>query len=568
MLRSSGWSLRLRLLLSVGLVLLPPALLSIMQGVASAQRDIADLRGALISTTRAAATPAENALASAREVTLALSHLPDIRDATAACTKDLSSAIRGLAFVSNIARLDRTGRVVCAALPQSIGMSAADAPYWHTIAHQHDFVVAGMTMSPLTHRNVIVGLLPLHDEAGHFQGSLNIAIEADWLNSVLNASPLPSGSVMAIFDGNRNLVASTNAGVAQTIFARHAPRNGTPTLRTAMDKNGMSWTYATAALSSPNVYVAFAMPDTKLFGEAYMHAAVDILLPFAMILLTWAAIWVVTDRQLTRWIIYLKRISAVYRSGHYALRPSLGGAPSEVRMLGDAMADMAQSIDERDRSLRDAIEQKSLLIKEIHHRVKNNLQVVMSLLNLQAKRLKDRGAQEALRDTTTRINALALVHRMLYEIDNQNTVDVKRLLEQLAEQTNEGFGGDSRHVRVIADVIERAVPSDLAVTLSLFAVEAVTNAFKHAFPNRGGTIRIVLEPANGHDLRLAVEDDGIGYDGDAESQSSIGARLIKTFGQQMGGETKVHSDPGKGSIVEIVFPDPALKCREGSPFQI
>ena len=238
-------------------------------------------------------------------------------------------------------------------------------------------------------------------------------------------------------------------------------------------------------------------------------------------------------------------------------------------MLGDAMADMAQSIDERDRSLRDALEQKSLLIKEIHHRVKNNLQVVMSLLNLQAKRLKDRGAQEALRDTTTRINALALVHRMLYESDNQNTVDVKRLLEQLAEQTNEGFGGDSRHVRVIADVAERAVPSDLAVTLSLFAVEAVTNAFKHAFPaNRGGTIRIVLEPANGHDLRLAVEDDGIGYDGDAESQSSIGARLIKTFGQQLGGETKMRSDPGKGSIVEIVFPDPALRCRGESPFQM
>jgi nitrate/nitrite-specific signal transduction histidine kinase len=65
-----------------------------------------------------------------------------------------------------------------------------------------------------------------------------------------------------------------------------------------------------------------------------------------------------------------------------------------------------------------------------------------------------------------------------------------------------------------------------------------------------------------------VEDDGIGYGGDAESQSSIGARLIKTFGQQMGGETKIHSDPGKGSTVEIVFPDPALKCRGESPLQM
>ena len=567
MLRSSGWSLRLRLLLWVGLVLLPPALLSILQGVANARRDVADLHEQLIATARAAAAPAENVLASARDISLALSHLPEVRDGTSQCNADLASAMRGIAFFTNMARANASGRIVCAVLPKSVGVDASALPAWRTATTARDFVVAGLTNSRVQHKPIVLGLLPIHNAAGHFDGTLNVAIDVRWLNRVLQSSRLPPGSVMAIFDRTGSMIASTNADVSRSLFANRKSEDGETTVHTVRDRSGMAWTYATAELLGPNVYVGFAMPDTKLFGETYRRASVDILLPFAMILLTWAAIWIVTDRQLTRWIIYLKRVAATYRSGHYLLRPSLEDAPSELQLLGNAMSEMAEAIHERDRSLRDAVAQKSLLIKEIHHRVKNNLQVVMSLLSLQAKRLRDPGAQEALRDTRTRINALALVHRTLYEIDDENTVDVQKLLEQLAEQTSEGFGGEDRVVRVVTDVVQRSVPSDMAVTLSLFAVEAITNAFKHAFPpNRDGTIRLVLEPADDHRLRLAVEDDGVGFN-EADVPSSVGSRLIKTFGQQIGGVTEIRSVAGKGTAVEIVFPDPAVPkpqtaCRE------
>ena len=557
MLRSSGWSLRLRLLIWVGLVLLPPALLSILQGIANARRDVADLHEQLISTARAAATPAENILASARDIALALSHLPDIRDGSAQCDADLTSAVRGIAFIANMARANASGRIVCAVLPHSIGIDASTLPIWRTVVTAQDFVVAGLTNSRIQHRPIVLGLLPIHNAAGHFDGTLNVAIDVRWLNGVLKSSRLPRGSVMAIFDRSGSMIASTNTDVARSVFAHRKRDEGEATVRTVKDQNGMSWTYATAALLGPKIYVGFAMPDTRLFGETYRRASIDILLPFAMILLTWAAIWIVTERQLTRWIIYLRRVSATYRSGHYLLRPAMDDAPNELKLLGDALSEMAGAIHERDRSLREAIAQKSLLIKEIHHRVKNNLQVVMSLLSLQAKRLKDPVAQDALRDTSTRINALALVHRILYEIDDENTVDMQKLLEQLAEQTSEGFGGEDRVIRVTTDIVQRSVPSELAVTLSLFAVEAITNAFKHAFPaGRNGTIRVVLETVGTRRLRFAIEDDGVGFD-DVDVPSSIGSRLIRTFGQQIGGVSKIRSVPGKGTIVEIVFPDPA-----------
>jgi two-component sensor histidine kinase len=185
----------------------------------------------------------------------------------------------------------------------------------------------------------------------------------------------------------------------------------------------------------------------------------------------------------------------------------------------------------------------------------------MSLLSLQAAQLSDPAAQLALRQTRARINALALVHRILYEIDDQSSVNMKTLLEQLSEQTNEGFGGDRRDLRILVDAIPRTVSGDPAVPLALFAVEALTNAFKHAYPpGRGGQIRVRLTSVEGGKLRLSVEDDGVGFQYE-DVNASVGARLIKTFGQQVSGEASISSDKGHGTIVEIVFPDPAQTSK-------
>jgi two-component sensor histidine kinase len=204
------------------------------------------------------------------------------------------------------------------------------------------------------------------------------------------------------------------------------------------------------------------------------------------------------------------------------------------------------------------VKQKTVLIKEIHHRVKNNLQIVMSLLNLQANRLTDPAAQEALKLARTRINALALVHRILHEIEEQSIVDIKRLLEDLVEQTREGFGGERRDLRVTTDVIPLMASADVAVPMALFTVEALTNVFKHAFPERncGGTISVTLRRIADDKLRLAIEDDGKGFDYET-TDASIGARLIKTFGQQIGGVAELRSAAGEGTCAEMIFPDPS-----------
>lgn len=526
-----------------------------------ARHEVAEARDRLAQTARTAATPEQNMLASAEQILRALGNMSAVRDASADCNHDLAQALHGLSFFTDITRLDARGTIVCAGVPSAIGHSAANRPIWREATTATGFIVSGEMQSPFTNQRVIVGIIPLRNDRGAFEGALAIGLDVRWLDSMVRAGDLPKGSVVALLDRGGAIITSSKPELAKALFGRPVPIRQNA-ISATKDKTGRDWIYATAPLVGRNVFIGFAMRESSLLGSTYVNLGTDFLLPFLMIALSWIAIWVVTERQSTRWIVYLRRFSAAYRAGHYAARPVLDGAPSEFRQLGEAFAAMADSIQERDRRLREAVEQKTLLIREIHHRVKNNLQIVMSLLSLQAGRLRDPSSQEALRQARARINALALVHRILYEIEDQTNVDIKRLVRDLTEQTHEGFGGDRRDIHVSVDAIDCSASSDVAVPLALFTVEALTNAFKHAFPpsQRGGTIRVGLAKAEDGNLRLAVEDDGTGFESE-ETSPNIGARLIGTFGQQIGGTASMRSQKGKGTVTEIIFPNPGTASR-------
>ncbi|HEY2069752.1 MAG TPA: sensor histidine kinase [Rhizomicrobium sp.] len=544
---------------AVTLALLPIVVLSVLQGVDRVRHEIAETRARLSETARAAATPEQNILGSGEQILRALANMGDVRNATADCNLDLADALHGLQFFTNITRLDANGVVVCSAVPAALGHNASTRAIWQEARESDSFVVSGELQSPATHQRIVAGFLPLHDGRGKFLGALAIGVDVRWLEFEMRAHKLPGGSMVALFDTHGNIITSTRPSVAHSLFGKpEAWSTSQGAIGSVRDSTGSSWTFATSPVIGNNVFVGFGMREWSLLAPTYVNIGADFGLPVLMIVLTWAAVWIVTERQLTRWIVYLRRISEAYRGGHYAIRPALDDAPREFRLLGGALSDMADSIQERDRSLREAVAQKTMLIREVHHRVKNNLQIVMSLLSLQAGRLRDPAAQEALRQARARINALALVHRILYEIEDQNTVDVKRLIEDLAVQTHEGFGGDRRDIRVDVDAVPRMASADVAVPLALFTVEALTNAFKHAFPDGGGTVTVSLQPAQEGMLRLAVEDDGAGFSKD-ELETSIGTQLIRTFGQQLHGKASLTSEKGKGTVAEIVFPDPDFK---------
>jgi two-component sensor histidine kinase len=550
------------------LALLPATALALIQGWDRVQRDLADIRNLLIQTAKATAAETETILASQEQIVRSLSNLPAVRAGTEDCAEALNNALKGLSYFTNIGRADADGDILCAAVPPDGPTNVSNRPWWPNADQRMGFFVTPQIYSNIARRNVLAGVLPVQASDRKFDGVLVVALDVQWLNALLASGAVREGAVAGIFDSAGTLVASNDLAAAETIFDnRIRSASVRSELVSATGPDGTGYSYTVVPLPREFAYAAYAMPDRELFRGTYLHVATDLLLPVLMLGAASLAIWIATDRLVTRWLVYLRRIATAYGHGHYAIRPAaLADAPSEFRLLGETFSNMAAAVQDRDRELREALEQKTLLIKETHHRVKNNLQIVMSLLSLQSGKLKDPASQAALKQAQARVNALALVHRILHEIEDLDAVDVKELLQDLSRQIQEGFGADRRDLKLEIEIASRRLPSDLAVPLTLFTVEALTNAFKHAYPQgtRGGLIRLTLMPVEDGKLRLTIEDDGMGVEHQDAATQGIGSRLIQAFAQQVGGTESVASRPGGGTIVSLTFNDPLFEPRLSS----
>ncbi|TFH42057.1 MAG: response regulator [Chrysiogenales bacterium] len=195
-----------------------------------------------------------------------------------------------------------------------------------------------------------------------------------------------------------------------------------------------------------------------------------------------------------------------------------------------------------------SLHEKEVLLKEIHHRVKNNMQVVSSLLGLQSAAITE-GAdiRGAFNDMQNRIKSMAIVHENLYHSEDFSRVDFREYIRSLVMNISHSFGIDGERIRVSIDVEDVALDMNAAVPCGLLLNELITNALKHAFPGgRKGELMISMHRIDGGAYRLAVKDDGPGLpDGlDSIAQSSLGLRLAKLLANQIGGELTVGSGPG------------------------
>jgi len=560
--REPGWTLRRRLQAIITLALLPVVLVSIFQGVARARIDMTNVHTNLLQSARTVAAGDQNLLAAAEQVLRAVGSLSEVRGMNGNCDGVLADTLIGVRYFSNLSRIDADGRVACSAMALAHGLSVKEYAVFKEAQKTDGMVVSNELINRVTGQPVIGGMLALHKPDGTFDGTIAISLDVHWIDYMMRAANLPKGAVVAVYDRSGNVIATNSKDVGAAIAKAAISAGANNEVFSTLDSRGDLWRFGNASLIGNSIFVAFAMGESRLFSQTYLHVGLDFALPILMIGFAWFAIWLATDRQVTQWISYLRRIAAAYRSGHYAIRPDLAEAPVEFKLLGDAMSEMAEGIQDRDRRLREAVEVKTTLIKEIHHRVKNNLQIVMSLLSIQANQVRDLVAKDALLQAQTRINALALVHRILNELEDQSTLDIKQLLEELSHQIAGGMSKDN--VRVEVDVASRVVSGSVAVALALFTVEALTNIFKHAFPDeKQGVIRVAMAPAPGGKLKLSISDDGLGFAMGGTGRS-VGSRLIKTFGLQLGGASSVHSEPGKGTVVDLVFPDPDLRQDEAA----
>ncbi len=212
-----------------------------------------------------------------------------------------------------------------------------------------------------------------------------------------------------------------------------------------------------------------------------------------------------------------------------------------------------EEINRKNHSLQLLLDEKEWLLREIHHRVKNNLQIVMSLLNSQADSLEDKVALSAMRESQHRVQAMALIHQKLYQSEGMARVPMKAYIEEVVDYLSESYQlAHNVHFALHVDTLELDVTQ--AVPLGLIVNEAISNALKHAFPDgRAGTVSIAIGRLTENTYQLVITDDGVGLPAgfNPEHSRSLGMTLLQGFGRQLGGDLGVVSPPG--TTIRLVF---------------
>jgi two-component sensor histidine kinase/PAS domain-containing protein len=208
-------------------------------------------------------------------------------------------------------------------------------------------------------------------------------------------------------------------------------------------------------------------------------------------------------------------------------------------------------------ALKHSLEEKEVLLKEVHHRVKNNLQVVASLLSLQATNSGDPRVVEVLGQMGDRVRSIALSHEMLYRSDDLSRVDLSSYVDDIGKQLMRSYGPKAARVTVVNTAGPVAFPLEQAVPCGLIVNELVSNALKHGFPDqRPGTVTVELSSPETGRLALCVRDDGMGLppDFDIATSSSLGLRLVTALVLQIDGVLTVQHDNEQGAVFCIDFP--------------
>jgi PAS domain S-box-containing protein len=236
---------------------------------------------------------------------------------------------------------------------------------------------------------------------------------------------------------------------------------------------------------------------------------------------------------------------------------------SEGRIVGASK--IARDITEKKRSealTRESLREKETLLKEIHHRVKNNMQLISSLLQLQSRVIKDPDAISVFRDGQNRIRSMALIHEKLYRSSSLARVDFAGYIHSLVAILLRTYNTPSQRVSVDVKIEDISLNLDTAVPLGLLLNELISNCLKHAFPDRRpGQVIVSVQKHPGDELELIVTDNGIGMPADFEpgKSSSLGMRLIHILADQLQGSVEISIQ--EGTTFRLKFKENKTKER-------
>lgn len=400
--------------------------------------------------------------------------------------------------------VDAEGTPVFSTRPELPNMSIADRPYFEELkSGQQSLVVTPLVVGRASGDNVFFVARRLQRE-GHFAGAIILTLSASIMSEYRQSLDLGDGATVSVFRTDGALV------------VRYPPLDG--------PLNLANYVLFTEYLqrSSEGTYDAISPADGVERVVGYRKLENEPLVALASIATRpyWAGFW-----QQVRWMV----ASCIIFT-------------AALTLLGWALFRMLKRDEERQQALSLALERNQLLLREVNHRVKNNLQAVGGMLRLAPL---DASTRQAM---SLRLDAMSTIHELAYKADEYAEVALAPYLNRLIENLNKAFGGS---VEIISDLDPVRVDRDRALPIGLLTNEILFNAFKHAFPDgRKGHIEVTLKQNTPNEIELLIGDNGVGIQPNVQS-TGIGTRLINGLVAQLGGAMQV--DLNQGTAVQVRF---------------
>ena len=219
--------------------------------------------------------------------------------------------------------------------------------------------------------------------------------------------------------------------------------------------------------------------------------------------------------------------------------------------LENRVAERTTELQQANEQIQGSLDEKEILLQEIHHRVKNNLQVISSLLGLQAGTVNDPEITAAFEESRNRVLSMALIHEKLYQSADMARVDLGEYVEHLVGQLGQSYQVADHPAAVRIDIEDISLDIDQAIACGLIINELVTNSFKYAFPDQGGTIDISVQRNDRGEYVLVVADDGVGYpaDLDVNSTQTLGLKIVNALTRQIRGRLQLSREDGTRATI-------------------
>ena len=440
----------------------------------------------------------------------------------------------------------------CTSSPQDAPVDFTPSEGYKRFIAEPGTLVTSLDRGTVTQRSVVLVMQPLYRN-GQLLGYIGLSLTNELLRSTHNTTFGTEGARIVTFNQRGEILTSDSD--AQVSTQDILPQNmdladllsRTETTFKARAGNGQTRMFTVVPAVPGLVYALGSWsPKTASVGLFQISRLGAVTIPMALWLVSLAVAYFAVFRMVLRHISVLRSQMRRFAIGNRSEPPPvLTDAPTEICDVSQTFHNMARILIRDEEAMEQAVAEKTVLLKEVHHRVKNNLQLIASIINMQSRLIDDRDAKRVLRSVQDRVAALATIYRNLYQAEQLDQVYADRLITDIIAQLTTASASAGRHLQVQTDIQPLTMLPDQAVPLTLLTTEAFTNAMKYAGnPADGGDpwVRVSLtSPMPGQGLLEVVNSTG---PDEAAGGTGLGSQLIEAFSMQLEGDVTTDSQPG------------------------